>query len=129
MPTAKRNTETALQMAVVRWARNMAQVYPCLRWLYHAANEGKTDPREAGKRKSLGVVAGVPDLFLPAKSGDRSGLYIELKKRPNRPTAEQSEFMDWAASQGYATAVAYTLEEAQDIIRGYLNGQPVETAE
>lgn len=129
MATQKRQTETAMQMGVVRWARNMAAVYPCLKFLYHAANEGKVDPREAGKRQRMGVLAGVPDLFLPAKSGPHAGLYIELKKRPNKPTAEQSEFMAFAEAQGYATAVCYSLEEAVDTLTGYLKYTETEAVE
>ena len=124
----RRQTETAMHMGVVRWARNMAGVYPCLKFLYHAANEGKVNPREAGKRQSLGVLAGVPDLFLPADNGEFHGLYLELKKRPNKPTPEQSEFMEFAASQGYATAVCYSMDEAVAVIEGYLRGQEQDSA-
>lgn len=116
----KRQTETAMQMAVVRWARQNAERWPAGAWLYHAANEGKVDPREAGKRQSMGVVAGIPDLFLPARSGPYSGLYIELKRKPNKPTAEQRNFMTYAETQGYKTAVCYSRDEAISILQDYL---------
>ena len=123
MAAQKRQTETALQMAVVRWVRQNADRWPCARWMFHAATEGKCDPREAGKRQSMGVVAGISDLILLARSGPYSGLCLELKKKPNRLTPEQREFFDYVETQGYKTAVAYTLEEAQAVITHYLQGE------
>lgn len=128
MATPKRQTETALQMAVVRWARQNVERWPAAAWMFHAANEGKVDPREAGKRKSLGVVAGVSDLLLLARSGPYSGLCLELKRKPNRLTQEQRNFFSFVESQGYKTAVAYTLEEAQTIITDYLQGMEAEAS-
>lgn len=117
----KRQTETALQMAVVRWARANAEKWPALAYMYHCANEGKTDPREAGKRKSMGVLAGVADLTLPARCGDFGGLYLELKNgKAGRLSPEQRDFLQWAASQGYKTAVAYSFDEAVEILTDYL---------
>ncbi|MBD5401832.1 VRR-NUC domain-containing protein [bacterium] len=123
---ARPQTETSMQMAVVRWARKAAEEWPgfeALRWLFHTANEGKVDPREAGKRQSMGVLAGVSDLLLLARSGRYSGLCLELKRKPNRLSAEQRAFLDFAAAQGYKAAVAYSVEEAQAVITSYLQGQ------
>lgn len=119
-------SETSMQMAVVRWARKAADEWPgfeALRWLFHTANEGKVDPREAGKRQSMGVLAGVSDLLLLARSGRYSGLCLELKRKPNRLSAEQRDFLDFAAANGYKTAVAWSVEEAQGVITDYLQGQ------
>ena len=123
---ARPQTETSMQMAVVRWARRAAEEWPgfeALRWMFHTANEGKCDPREAGKRQSMGVLAGVSDLILLARSGKYSGLCLELKRKPNRLSAEQRAFFDFAEAQGYKTAVAWSVEEAQNVITRYLQGQ------
>ena len=71
----------------------------------------------------MGVVAGISDLILLARSGPYSGLCLELKRKPNKLTAEQREFFDYVETQGYKTAVAYTLEEAQAVITHYLQGE------
>lgn len=40
-------------------ARSHIEEYPAIHWMYHAANEGKCDPREAGGRQSIEVVDGI----------------------------------------------------------------------
>ena len=43
--------------------------------IFHIPNGGKRSPAEGAKFKAMGVVAGVPDLFIPSLS-----LWIEMKK-------------------------------------------------
>ena len=50
-----------------------------------------------------------------------NGLFIEMKYGKNRLTDEQKEFGDHVSKQGYCTAVAYSAEEAIEIIDDYLS--------
>lgn len=113
---------------------------PELKWLYHCPNGGtrgdnaKSRAIAGGQLKAEGVKAGVWDLFWPLRRNQGiwagssfCGLYIEMK-RPSEKTTKtgglseaQVEFGNFAYSQGYKVAVAYSWEEAAKIIEGYWN--------
>ena len=87
------------QKAVIEWAEVKSGQYPELRLLYAIPNGGHRHKAVAAKLKAEGVKPGVPDLCLPVRRGEYSGLYIEMKakwhgiKRPQRP--EPSEEQRW----------------------------------
>ena len=86
-------------------------------------NGGARHPAVAAKLKAEGVRPGVPDLFLAAPSGRdvlAKGLWIELKRHPNRPSAEQEAVIAYLRRQGYHCVVAYGFDEAKMAIEGYL---------
>jgi hypothetical protein len=67
-----------------------------------------------------GCTAGTPDLFIPWPSQDKHGLFIEMKRHPNAPTAEQKTFLDAMAAHGYAAHVCYSWQEALDVFTAYV---------
>jgi hypothetical protein len=116
----QRSSEAAEQSAVIEWAEWNKGKYPCLRWLYHIPNGGSRHPAEAIRLKAQGVKAGVSDLFLPYPCGGYAGIFIEMKHGRNGTTAAQEEFLAYAASVGYKTAVCWSADEAMAVIKGYL---------
>ena len=72
----------------------------------NGANKGKV---AAYIFKLTGLRAGASDFCItdPTETG-RSGLYIEFKIRPNKPTKEQIEFLKGVHERGYATEICYT---------------------
>ena len=91
-------------------------------------NGGTRHPREAANLKRQGVVAGVPDLlFFEPKTGFKGsniyfsvGLAIEMKRRPNKVSPEQREWLTGLEARGWSTAVCYTAEEAWTTLFDYL---------
>ena len=121
-------TEEQLQMAVIKWRDEIGiHKWPELRWLHHAANGGKLAGRNkneilrnGARRKQLGVVKGIPDLFLAYNNGLFPGLYIELKVGNNKPSPEQIEYRDFVTSQGYDWWCLYNLDDVVSIIESYM---------
>jgi len=119
-------------------AGTLVRPIPELKWLHHIPNGGsrgdtqKSRAIAGGQLKAEGVKAGVHDLFWPlvrlANPQDTipfCGLYIEMK-RPSEKTTKtgglsdaQIEFGNFAHSQGYKVAAAYSWEEAAKIIEEY----------
>lgn len=129
---AKSGTEDAHQMALFCWCNLNLKKYPELRWFHAIPNGGsRGDTAQSraiagGKMKAGGVKPGVPDTLLPVARGGCHGLYIELKK-PSREREKnggasdpQIEFRDFAHSQGYGWALAYSWEQARDMLVAYL---------
>ena len=85
-------TEDTEQICLFRWAALQSSKYPELALMYHIPNGGKRSKSEAARFRTMGVKAGVPDIFLPVKRSGHwltgpsdmiapyNGLYIELKR-------------------------------------------------
>lgn len=115
----KRGEDTE-QENVISWANWHLREYPELKWLHHIPNGGKRNKAEAARFKAQGVKAGVSDLFLPAAHGGYFGLYIEMKYGKNKPTDQQKEFIADMQQAGYDARVAYSAQEAIEILQKYL---------
>lgn len=100
--------------------------YPILRWL-HAIPNGLSfagvDARVRGKITTQmtleGTKSGVCDLFLPVKSHQYSGLYIEMKSKTGSLSPKQKEFITFVREQGYKVVVPRSADEALDEIVQY----------
>jgi len=88
--------------------------------IYAIPNGGHRKPAVAAKLKAEGVVAGVPDLHLPIAAGREHGLYIEMKRPGERPTAAQLVRMTQLRKNGYRTVVAEGWRAAVEILTDYL---------
>jgi hypothetical protein len=83
---------------------------------FHPANGGYRKPVEAAILKSLGVVAGVPDVF--AVHNGRC-FALELKAEGGRVTDKQFETMDALREAGAFTCVAEGLDRALAVLESW----------
>lgn len=87
----------------------------------HVPNEGKRSPFAQYKFKYLGGLSGIPDVLVFKSTSDYSGLAIELKIAPNKPTKNQKEFLEKLSNSGWYATWTNTFEEAKKIIDQYFN--------
>ena len=92
-------------------------------------NGGTRHPREAANLQRQGVVAGVPDLLFFEPTRDKTlhyrvGLAIEMKRRPNKVSPEQREWLSGLDARGWSTSVCYSAEEAWTTLTDYLGIDP-----
>lgn len=113
-------SEDTEQINVVSWAHLSAGRYPELRLLHHIPNEGRRSQATGKKPKQLGMLAGVPDLHLPAPKGIYHSLYIEMKYDDGRISKDQKDFLSLAADVDNYCCVCYTATEVIEILREYL---------
>ena len=88
--------------------------------VYHVANGGKRDKREAANLKRQGVKPGVPDLCIPVARGQYHSLYIEMKSDGGKPTDKQSEWIYLLRGQGMCAYVCYGAANAVALIDRYM---------
>lgn len=86
----------------------------------HVANERKTSFQAGARLKAKGVKSGVPDVLIFDPKNNYSGLAIELKIKPNKPTQNQLEWLKRLENVNWKTAIAYDFNEAKEIIDEYL---------
>ena len=96
---------------------------PELRWMFAIPNGGLRNKATAAKLYAEGVRAGIWDIMLPIPSGGYHGLFIEMKFGHNKLTELQEQFGVFATGQGYLCKVAYSAEEAIEIIDEYLGNE------
>ena len=120
-PRTKRNAqpEAIEQAKVIAWARASERNYPYLQLLHCSLNGVKMTKAQAGRAIAQGMKKGVADLFLPAKQGGFSGLYIEMKSAKGRISIEQSKFLKDVSDNGYAAFVCYSADDAIKRIEDY----------
>lgn len=90
--------------------------------LFAIPNAGAGAQRgQAGKLKAEGVRKGVADLFLTVPSGEKHGLYIEMKRAKGGSLSDdQLAFLAFADGRNYAVAVCKGFGEARERIIDYL---------
>jgi hypothetical protein len=115
----RRRPEAAIQRAI--FAHLRARAAPGV-FAFHPANGGYRKPVEAAILKSLGVVAGVPDV-IAIHQGRCFGL--ELKAEGGRPTDKQLATIAAMEAAGAFTAIAEGVDRALACLEawGLLRGQ------
>lgn len=127
--------EDDLQQSCVKAFRFM---WP-FRRIFAVPNGGRRNGREGGRLKAQGVTAGVSDLFVPepyfvmqeaiplhsVRPVLYCGLWVELKCGKNKPSVEQTKFLDEMVLRGYATAVCYSLDQFINTCTNYFSGEVV----
>ena len=80
--------------------------------IFAIPNGGSRNKAEASRMKAGGVVAGIPDLFVP-----KFRLWIEMKRRKGGTVSEkQKEIMKYLVSVGYQCAVCRGADDAIAVI-------------
>ena len=116
-------TEEEEQKTVISWCRIQESRWPELQWIHHIPNGGKRSKAEAAGFQAMGVLAGVPDLFLPVKTKWWPGLYVEMKALDGKVSKEQEEFMTAVGKQGYCCCTCWGADAAIGLIERYLKGR------
>ena len=114
-------SEHAMQAAVCDWWRLACKGYGLPEFaLWANPNAAKRSYKLAAYMRAEGMRAGVPDLFLAdAKLGSK-GLFLEMKRKPNKITREQSLMIEYLLSAGYRVKVCWSSEQAITWIKDYL---------
>src|SRR4051812_41829474 len=99
--------EDRLQIAVMTYAK---LAYPNI-LIFHCPNGGSRNGAEGAKLKKMGVLKGVSDVIVMHPKGIHTGLVMELKVKPNKPTEDQYEFMRRARGAGWMARVCYSFDE------------------
>jgi hypothetical protein len=115
-----KTTEYQEQKALIQWANLHLKKYPCLEYLHASLNGIHTTPSQAMMAKMSGLKSGVPDLFLPVKTKEFSGLFIEMKSAKGVLSPNQKKFLAYLSSQNFKCVVAYSAKEAAESIINYL---------
>lgn len=132
------HSEHQHQCGVIHWARWGARLlqhtHPlvslALRWLHAIPNGLFLGPDRQvaaalGKKAvAAGLTAGVADLFLPFKTDEWPGLYIEMKAGRNDLDDHQKDFRRDITLLGYKHVVCYSFREAAAEIVAYLGPAP-----
>lgn len=116
-------TEDEEQKTVISWCRIQESRWPELRWIHHIPNGGKRSKAEAAGFQAMGVLAGVPDLFLPVPRAWFHGLYLEMKALDGKVSKEQDEFLTAAGKQGYCCCACWGADAAIWLIERYMTGK------
>jgi hypothetical protein len=90
--------------------------------IFAIPNGGKRGAREAARMKGEGVLAGVPDLFVPRAKGRYHGLFLEFKSPKGRLSPQQTEVGRDLSDAGYLVRVVRTAAEAWTALIEYLEG-------
>lgn len=113
-------TEHDIQAAFFAWAKWEGINRPDLDLMFAIPNGGKRHPATGAKMKEEGVRAGVPDVCLPVGRAGYHALYIEFKRKGNKPSPEQWAFIDRLMGAGNCVRVCYSFDEAQRVAIDYL---------
>src|SRR4051794_32732400 len=84
---------------------------------YHVPNGGWRHPSTAGRFARMGVRSGVPDIVLHLPGGRTA--FLELKAATGRLSPEQRRFLEQVSAIGCLTAVAYGVDQALEVLRGW----------
>lgn len=108
-PLTKVPTEDAEQITFLNWFK---KEYPHI-LIFHIPNGGFRHKTTAMQLKMLGVVSGIPDLFIPEFK-----LWIEMKRTKGSVTSgKQKEIIAYLNTVGYTAVICKGYEEAIQAVR------------
>lgn len=124
LPVRSEHDEQCALFKMIEWH---IPKYPALRFAFAIPNGGHRHVTVAAKLKEEGVKRGVLDICVPipyfsemASQIRKCGLFIEMKKKGNKPTQEQLTYIEYLRSAGYQCNVCYSADEAMNVILDYL---------
>jgi hypothetical protein len=111
------------QCEIFRWAETEMVRHPELKYMFSTLNGVRLNIGQAVKAKKAGNKKGVPDIWLPVKRGQYSGLVIELKKAVGGTVSkEQANWLGFLGGQCYRAVVRHGFMDAITEIIDYLKG-------
>ena len=114
-------SESKIQQSFVTLIREIVvNRFPELRWL-HSIPNGLHLPNKvsAARAKREGLLAGIPDIFLPLPRDNYHGLYLEFKKGKNPQSEAQKRFQCYCVEQGYEYHVVRSVQTALQVTEAY----------
>ena len=118
MPETENLTESRIQSDCVKWFRLNYHQFAHL--FFKIDNEGQRSPKRAAMALAMGLVAGIPDMFLSVPSGVYHGAYFEFKKPGEKLSPKQKDRIMVLKLQGYYVEVVETIEQFQVEVKKYL---------
>lgn len=120
------DNESRIQQEFISIIRQLSVAYPKLSLLFAIPNGHKRHPATTRKLKAEGVLAGIPDTFLPVPKIHnntiiKAGLFIEFKSPAGKLSPTQSIIKEALIKNHYEYAVCRTSSEALDIVLDYLD--------
>lgn len=112
-------SEHQIQAALFKW---LAAVHPKV-VAYAIPNAARRSMAQAAYLKAEGLRAGMPDVVIATARGGYHGMYLELKTQKGKLSESQTEMLTRLANEGYASAVAYGLDDAIFLITKYVEGK------
>lgn len=116
------------QTTLFAWIRLNERYDKRLSYAFSSQSGEKFKSKLAGARaKKAGMLAGIPDVFLPYPNKQYAGLWIELKRRivkgQGKPTLSEAQkiCLQYFNEVGYKAIVCYGADEAIQAIKDYLN--------
>lgn len=117
-PGSRRHPESNEQIVIMDWLRLQ---YPNLvKYTMHIGNERKSSYFAGYIMKRMGVLKGASDLFIAWPCNGFHGLFLELKTKKRKPTAEQLAFIDRMNNVGYFAKVCYGADDGISTIQNYI---------
>lgn len=110
-----KDREHQTQVACVNWFRVR---YPG-RLIHAIPNGGARNIVTAARLKAEGVVAGMPDLFVPEPSKGYHGLFVEMKVKGGRLQHAQKDMIDKLEERGYKCAVCWSSDDFMKVVNEY----------
>lgn len=101
-------------------ARATTSNHPAYHLPFHIGNERKASIQRRVAMKRAGVRKGVPDICVPVANDKFNALFIEMKVHPNKVSPEQAEYLRALNACGNYAVVAWTGNEAIDILEAYI---------
>lgn len=112
------------QAALFEWATLASGRWPELALMYHIPNEGKRGAATGARLAREGLKKGMPDICLPVARGSCHALYIELKRKGEKPSEAQREWLAALDAQGNFAKWCEGWEAAAELITRYMRLRP-----
>ena len=114
-------SELQHQIRVITWWDKFCGEYGLPPYALMAIpNGGSRGTYEAANMKRSGVRPGAEDLLLTVPRGTWHGCFIEMKIKSGHISDEQRAMAEFHFAQGYQSFIAYSNEQAIEIIQDYL---------
>lgn len=111
--------EDETQKAFVKWFRLQ---YPQV-LMYATENAGQRTFAKTNYLKSMGMLPGVPDIFIAQPNKEYAGYYIEFKAGKNKPTDHQIAFKNKVEAAGYKWSCFWDITAAALYVDQYLKNR------